>query len=307
MSASQSGVQPAGVQDLNTKTVTWKLVLARTYELYAARFWTYFRIAIVPAVIAYVISYLWRIVIRQLVRADFFPPFSGKWLAMVTALEWTRGAIYWTISAFFLAAIAATFARDALKGPPAAADAYTLLRMRMGAVAAVAVMIWTMFYIGRTASSFAVLQLLNALHIGLQNFWVTTGAFAIPILLLAGLLSKFGLAIPELMHNSSSSIRNALKKSMKETAGWEVFFMVFLVKSAAIGYGIYWIAGQGLDWLWQHWTLNPNRFSWVEWSVYIIAAVVETPLFIAFSVLYMELQERRKPMTLLPPTNSHRL
>ena len=154
---------------------------------------------------------------------------------------------------------------------------------------------WTLFYIGRTTSSFAVWRFLDIFHIGLRNFWVTTCALTVPILLLAGLLSKFGLAIPELMHNPSSPILNALKKSLKETEGWEVFFMMFLAKSAAIGYGIYWIAGQGIDLLWQHWALNPNGFSSVQQSVYIfIAAVVETPLFIAFSVLYIELQERTR-------------
>lgn len=87
-----------------------------------------------------------------------------------------------------------------------------------------------------------------------------------------------------------------------------MFFMMFLVKSAAIGYGIYWIAGQGLDWMWQHWTLNPNGFSWVQWSVYIfIAAVMETPLFIAFSVLYEELQEKAEAHGTSLPTNSRRI
>ena len=131
---------------------------------------------------------------------------------MVTGLEWTRGAIYWIISAFFLAAITATFAREGLGGSSAVADAYTLVRRRLGAVAAVAVMIWTLFYIGRTASSFAVWQLLNVFHIGLRSFWVITCALTAPILLLAGLLSKFGLVIPELMHNPSSFIRSAIKK-----------------------------------------------------------------------------------------------
>src|SRR5262249_21410323 len=109
----------------------------------------------------------------------------------------------------------------------------------------------------------------------------------------ATLLCKFGLAIPELMHNTNSTVRSAMKKSLKETDGREVFFMIFLAKSAAIGYGIYWITGKGLDWLSQHWTLGANGFTWVEWTVYVfIAAVVETPLFLTFSVLHTELQEK---------------
>ncbi|HKR96869.1 MAG TPA: hypothetical protein VJW55_15945 [Candidatus Angelobacter sp.] len=90
MSATQSGVQPTGVRDPNAKTITWKLVLTRTYELYAAKFWAYFRIAIVPAVIAYAFSYFARIAIRQLVRADFFllSLESGwRWLQVLSGPE----------------------------------------------------------------------------------------------------------------------------------------------------------------------------------------------------------------------------
>ncbi|HKV95437.1 MAG TPA: hypothetical protein VJW20_23020 [Candidatus Angelobacter sp.] len=291
MSSPQGGVQAIGIQDPNAKTTTWKLVLTRTYELYAAKFWTYFRIAIVPAVIAYAFSYFARIAIRQLVRASFFPPFSGKWLAMVTALEWTRGAIYWSISAFFFAAVSVTLMPRGAEDAQAVADAYTMPRKRLGAVAAVAVAARTLFYLGFALAGFAVAELMY--RIAPRNYWAMFSGISLMVLALAGLLCKFGLAIPELMHNAHSTAGSAMKKSLKKTAGWEVFFMVFLVKSAAIGYAIYWVADQGLTWLWQHWTLNPSGFSWVEWSVYIfIAAVVETPLFIAFSVLYMELQEK---------------
>lgn len=38
---------------------------------------------------------------------------------------------------------------------------------------------------------------------------------------------------------------------------------------------------------------NPQLYSWIEWAVYLcIAAALESPLFIAFSVLHQELQPR---------------
>lgn len=285
MSAIQSGVQPVGIQDPNARTITWTLVLARTYGLYARHFWKYFRIALVPAIVAYAFIYFARLTTRELLP-DF--PFGGR-LILAIGLVWIKGAVYWTISAFFFAAIAATFAKKESASLPAVADAYTLPRRRIGALAATAVLTWTLWDVGRNVSGLAVVQLLNHFHV--QNYWMATAAWSLVLLLLGGLLSRFILVIPGLIQSPASSFRSALKQSVKQTEGWEVFSMMFLAKSAAIGYGIYWIAGRGLDWLWYHWTLNPNGFPWVERSVYIfIAAVVETPLFIAFCVLDEELR-----------------
>lgn len=293
MSSTQSGIQPTGVQDPNAKTVTWKLVLTRTYELYAAKFWTYFRIAVIPAVLAYAFSYLARMGTLRLLRGGILPFLSGKWIALSVLLSWATSVVYWAISAFFFAAIAANFATEDGSSLPAVADAYTLPRKRIGSIAMVAFTTCTLFLVGRVVAGLAIWQLLKIFRVGVQDFWTLTIALGVMFLMLATLICKFGLAIPELMHNGQSSVGSAMKRSLKETQGWEVFFMMFLAKSAAIGYGIYWIAGLGLDWLWQHWTLNLNSFSWVQWSVYIfIAAIVETPLFIAFSVLYEKLHEK---------------
>ncbi len=297
MSATQSGVQPVGVQDPNARTVTWKLVLARTYQLYAQKFWAYFRIAIVPAAIAYGFNYLSRTVVRNLARNGFFTVYGAKSLAAVTAIQWTRSIIFWIISAFFFAAIAATFVLEGPDGPPAVADAYTLPRRRLGAVAVVALVTGTLFYVGRALAGLAVFNLLD--RIAPRNYWAGFCGFGLMFLALATLLCKFGLAIPKLMHSPGSTAGSAMKKSLKETEGWEVFFAMFLLKSAAIGYGIYWVANKGLDLFWQHTTVSANAYNWIQSSVYIfIAAVVETPLFIAFAVLYTELQakdEDREP------------
>jgi hypothetical protein len=290
MSATQSGVQAVGVQDPNARTVTWKLVLARTYQLYAQRFWTYFLIGIVPAMIAYGFNYFVRTVIRNLARGSFTID-GAKLMAAVTAIEWARGIIFWMISAFFFAAIAATFVLEGPNGPPAVADAYTLPRRRLGSVAVVSLLTGTLFYVGRVLAAFAVVGLAN--RIRLRNSWVLAGSTYVMFLALATLLCKFGMAIPELMHCSDSTAGGAMKRALKETEGWEGFFAMFLIKSAAIGYGIYWIANWGLHLFWQHTTVSANNYLWVRSGVYIfIAAVVETPLFIAFSVLYTELQAK---------------
>lgn len=286
MSSPQYGITDIGGP---AKTIAWSAVLNRAYGLYAKNFWKYLCIAIPPALVIYFYNHLSRNIVRQLLNLDTFFPSPWKYMLKSTLVWWVNGAVYWIINAFFFAAISATFARMETIDVPAVTDAFTTPRRRFGSLILVALVTWTLFYVGRTLAGLALLQLNLAGLI--RNYWVDYCATLLMLLLLAGLISKFALAIPELVHNLSSSAGSAMKKSLKETENWEMFFMMFLAKSAILGYGTYWIAGKGLTWVWQHWTMNPNGFSWVQWSVYIfIAAIVETPLFIAFSVLYTELQ-----------------
>ena len=278
-----------GMSNPGAKTLTWSFVLNRTYSLYAKNFWTYFRIAIIPAIAAYVFSYFAHTVSRQLLRSGIFPLLSWKRVALAIGIGWVEGAVYWSISAFFFAAIAASFDRSQSNDMPALADAYTLPRKRLGAILTVALFTCLLFYLGRALSGLAVYGFFGRSDL-LKKIWIVAGIIDLLLLLLAALLSKFGLAIPELMHNLTLSSRSALKRSLKQTEGWELFFMMFLVKSAILGYGAYWIAGQGLDWLWRHSTMNVTAYSWIEWIIYIcIAAALESPLFIAFCVLHEEL------------------
>ena len=84
----------------------------------------------------------------------------------------------------------------------------------------------------------------------MKNVWLATGLYRLLLLLLAGLISKFALAIPELMHDLTLSAGSVMKRSLQRTENWELFFMGFLIKSAIVGYGAYWITDKGLDWLW---------------------------------------------------------
>jgi hypothetical protein len=268
----------------------WSMVLSECYALYARHFWTYFRIAIPPVLAACAFSFFTQIVTRSLLFRGTFFPTRGSWVALAFANGWFKGAGYWTISSFFFAAIAARFSVAHAGGERPLIDAYTLPRERLGALAAIALLTWTLFFVGRTLSMLAASIILGRLGLDM-NFWAMMSAVSFMLLLLSGLLAKFGLAIPELITSREISAGNALRNSLRKTAGWEVFFMIFLAKSAMLGYGIYWAANIGLDWLAEHWTLNPGSYPWVKWLVYIcIAAALESPLFIAFSVLYQRLQ-----------------
>jgi hypothetical protein len=173
------------------------------------------------------------------------------------------------------------------------ADAYTLPRTRLGAIVAIALLTWTLFWLGRTLAGFVIAGFSRPSPLSLmKHAWLATGLYRLLLLLLAGLICKFALAIPELIHDLTLSAGSVMKRSLQRTENWELFFMGFLIKSAIVGYGAYWITDKGLDWLWSNWTYSKAIFPWIERAVYIgIAAALESPLFIACSVLAQELRE----------------
>lgn len=282
----------SGAEDPQQQELSWQYVLSRSYGIYAEHFWTYFRIAIIPAFVAYAFSYVEPLATRHLFHG--MPIYSMKWAAWAIVIGWIRGAVYWTISAFFFAAIAATFDYAKTGDTQAIADAYTKPRKRLGSLIAIALLTWSLFYIGRALAGFAVAELLEHLGLG-RNFWALTSAFGLMLVLIAGLLSRFALSIPEVTCNLSISSQDAIRNSIQATDGWELFFMIFLAKSAALGYCVLWVTSWALTWTWNHWTLNTQSYVALYWAVYIcLAAMLESPLFIAFSLLYRELQAHQE-------------
>jgi hypothetical protein len=284
MSQQETGLPAIGISDSNTRTLTASQLLFRTYSIYHKRFWTFFRMALLPAVLAYCFSYGWRMATRWAIHHGGTS--SQTMLAVLGIVSgWGTGAAYWTISAFFFGAIAANIAGTNAQEPYALSDAYTPARARLAAIAKLALLTWTLFWIGRAMAGFALFQFID--YRSPRNYWLLNGLLYVMLLLLAGLLSRFGLAIPELIRDANVPLRQAIRHSLKRTENWEPFFILFLAKSAIAGYCIYLLAGSGMDWLWQRGVLSDNLFFWVEWLVYIcIAAVLEPPLFIAFSLLH---------------------
>ncbi len=201
---------------------------------------------------------------------------------------WLEGACYWALSGFFFAAVASNILRDEGDTMLPLSDGYTKARRRVGLVVTVSLLCWTLFWFGRMVFNFSVVRVLGRSPLS-THAYVMNVIFAAVTLLLAGLLSRLGLTIPDLMHNPKAMLRQALSVSVKKTENWELFFTVFLIKSALLGFGLYWLGTQGLDWLWRRGALNATTFPWAARVVYIsLAAALESPLFIAFSVLYRE-------------------
>jgi hypothetical protein len=129
----------------------------------------------------------------------------------------------------------------------------------------------------------------------MRNYWGRVFIVSIPLLLISGLLSRLGLAIPALMAEPDLTVSQSLKQSMALTEGWEKFFMMFLAKSAAVGFLGYWAANFLLHNLWIRGLLTRGTYPWAQTLLYLgIAMTVETPLFISFAVLYRELQRPKE-------------
>jgi len=255
-----------------------------------------------PFSLAYLFSQIWRLAVRPFLTRLLMrlidpaaPHTDSGWipvpdalypyvLTTMNVLRFVEGSVYWFLSAFLFAAVATyVLAEDTNERP--LADAYSKARDKIGPILLVSLIGWTFFMLVRLGSGFAVSEIIGGFHLGKTSAWVLR---IIPSILICGLLSRLGLVIPWLMDRPSDSFSSAIRNSVRKTENWEGFFMVFVIKSAIAGYAFYWIADRGLDWLWERvalTALNP----WIARFVYIfIAAALETPLFIALSVLYHE-------------------
>jgi hypothetical protein len=76
---------------------------------------------------------------------------------------------------------------------------------------------------------------------------------------------------------------------------WEPFFLLFLAKTAIVGYAAYWLVGFGFARTYDRSMPREDTRVWLESVLYIcLAAMLEPPLFIAFSLLYRDSKTRRE-------------
>jgi len=305
----EAGIQSdAGVSAYQEKPLSWTYLLRQSYGLYRTHFLAFFRMGFLPFSLAYLFSQAWRLAVKPFLlrllmrlldpaapRTDsgWIPVPPGLYSYLVTTtivLKFIEGAVYWFLSAFLFAAVATyVLAEDTNEEP--LTDAYSKARDKIGPILLVSLIGWTFFMLVRLGSGFAVSEIIGGFHLGKTSAWVLR---IIPSILLCGLLSRLGLVIPWLMDRPSDSFSSAIRNSVRKTENWEGFFMVFVIKSAIAGYAFYWIANRGLDWLWQRGTLMA-LYPWTARFVYIcIAAALETPLFIALSLLYRHTQVKRE-------------
>jgi hypothetical protein len=278
---------------------TWSSLLTRTYSLYREQFTKLLLISLPPSFLAYFFQFIHiqRLIVRGMRQHGWLPaPHTPGYWTTLTMVALFDGAVYWVISGFFLAGIASNVLSNS-ENRPVIADAFSKARERLTAVIAVTVLIWATFALSRDLVFFSLTALLE--RFGLANYNMQTVIFGLAYLLLGGLFSRAGLAIPALIDDRNASISDALRRSLRQTENWEPFFILFLAKSALLAYVAYWLVNLGLNDLADRGKLTPETYPWVQSLVYIcIAAMLESPLFIAFSLLYGDSKNRREnPVT----------
>lgn len=194
----------------------WNVVLTRTYSLYAQHFWMFLKLALLPGLIAWLYRYGYKTAFRQAARNGWLDGNTITNLPLMAALGLTEGCMFWIISAFFFAAVASHVLCELAEDSNPLTDAFSTARSRIGAVLKVAILASLLFYACRIVSFIALTQLLGRSSL-LQNFWFVTMIFSIPQLLVAGLLSRLGLAIPALMAQPEITFSQALKQSIALT------------------------------------------------------------------------------------------
>lgn len=266
--------------------LTWKALLRKTYSIYRERFWTLFRVGLPAGFLAYLARHLLGPLGRKLLALPTSVPLY--WVAY-ESVKFVRQGAYWIISAMFFAAVASNVIGREYEDRPPLSDGYSAVRARLGAVIGLGLLSWIlMFIFGQLLMSGFLWLLMYRRHIYPSGTFMEI-CFYVTQLLVAGLLSRVALAVPELMDDPKVPLRQAVRNSIRKTENWEPFFIVFLVKSAIWAYAVYWLAERGFHDLWHRTSISATTYDWIVWAVYIcIAAVLESPLFIAFSVLYCE-------------------
>jgi len=274
----------SGINSPAEEGLGWSSLLSRTYGLYRKQFWTFFRMAFLPGFLAYLfsqVSLFWmRPFLRPILNRGLFhisgstygdlrnllnPPSYTYFLNTENVLGFVDGIVYWVLSAFLFAAVAA----EVLAGEESStvlADSFTQARARLGPIFAVSLLVWTCYAVSRVTASFAVFPIIFRFQPGPL---IGYALFNLPIVLICGLLSRLGPAIPELIDDPAITFSSAVRNSVRKTENWEPFFMLLVVKSAIAAYAFYWVAARGLDWLWQRGILTATFNPWVSRIVYI--------------------------------------
>lgn len=293
-----------GLHDMNVpdgSKIGWGSLLSSTYRLYRERFWTFFWIGLPVALLSYIFPPIQHMAVRKLVFILGLRQLSPGYWVFLTATTFFTGAVYWLLSTIFFAAIAGKLINDDSEEGQDLSDAYSPVRRRLPALLVVALVTWIAFHVTRGIVGLAVTGLVERFHY-CPGFWSLALMTDLPLAVIAGLVSRAALAVPELIADSDVSPLRAIRNSIRKMENWEPFFMFFLIKTAIVGYGVYWAAQRGFELLWARTSISPSAYSWVTWGVYVcLFAILESPLFIAFTVLYSELALRQRETALAAP------
>ena len=287
------------MNDPSNERLTSASLLKRSYALYGQRFWQYLKITMFPALILFLCVTLILQVQGNLtndffksMRIDYRRELNLHYL-FIELMYQLRFCVYWLTSALLFGAVASKMIGASSVDESNAEDSSHRLLRRSGRIIAVgAITFLPMFVFGSY-----LLPAIGAVVFNKQvHYSPATGVLLrITQVTIAGCLSKFGLAIPSLIDDAQIPVSKAFGYSWQATAKWEVFFVLFLIKSSVLAYVSFLLARQGLIQLWRHLQIPGQYYPYASRATGILlGALIELPLFIAFCVLYSESKSKQE-------------
>jgi hypothetical protein len=265
-----------------------RLLLKHVYALYGSLFWRWFAITAPTSIIASVVVFI----ADQQIRAIYGNIPRGEIqyhlleVGETGVLRYGSFFISWLLGCFALAAVA-TVANGLERnenGDIWRSDSFQRAREHFGALLRVAVSTFCVCLVGIGIVLFVELTFFRKLgwaHFSRFNY----GAVLIGYLIVASILSWFGMAIPLILSDEIGAW-GALKRSVKISKGYEGFLFLLVVESMAGSYAAWCAVHYGLT------LLLPPQFqytAWYGWLVYglsiLASAAVQPPMFIGFSLL----------------------
>jgi len=265
-----------------------RVLLKDVYSLYADQFRRWFFITAPTSLLASIVLLMAdeRIgaIYKSIPRGEI--PYHMGEVAETLVLRFGGFFISWFLGCFALAAIATVVNRlDGDDGNSVwISDSYQRARERFGPLLLAACCTFGVFLIGMAVVLFVDLALLRRVapkHFSRLNY----GAVLIGSLIVASIVSWFGMAIPLLLAENIG-VWAALKKSVKIGNGYEGFLFLLVVESLAGSYVAWYAVHYGLSFVFPVQLRYTAWYGWLVYSVSILAsAAVQPPLFIGLSLL----------------------
>jgi hypothetical protein len=293
-------------------TPAWKDVSVRALTCFRREFQIYFPPALLASAFAYLCVYLLQAIRETLVIKNSFESameperfvvprlFFALGRTLISSIEW------WVIWLVFIFLLTSVVLRMLLKNQLTDAtiglgEAFRIVRSRrFGELIALS----SLAGLGTALFIFFLLPLLlrplplllfqfHLLDYFLSVFkWATVALTVI----LAALLNKMIFAAPELVFDQNISIGQAIRNSIRATAGWEVFFLLEFGVFGLVAGTLYFSGAGLLEDSWKHGQLSLTGYELMLAAfTVLLASLALTLLSISQSLVYLSLKRDASP------------
>jgi hypothetical protein len=265
-----------------------RLRLKNVYAGYTGNLARWFAITAPTTLLGSIVIWLADQKIHALYKSFLITEIRYHWAEVAESLALRYGSflISWFLGCFALAAIA-TIVNNLDKGDREGvwvSDSFQRARERLGRLALVASLTFTMFAGGMVAIELIVVSIGRAFGWG-HSYRFNYASVLVGLFVISSIVSWFGMAIPLILAEDIGAWR-ALRKSLKMSNGYEGFLLLLVCESLVGSYAAWYAVNLGLRLLFP---LHLRYTEWYGWLVYLLtvlaSAAVQPPMFIGFSLL----------------------